>query len=158
MRSNKCTQAPWLWDRTPSKAIFAHTRVGTRIHVRLNAGTSFRRLGFLQGRTEKTYDQAQNPKRRRYSFRRHRCPGFRSGWWLIRAGQPVRFGTAAAAAPKQKLFSRSGFRTALPGTALRLERRQGQVEGRRPGALIPAVRKLAGTLNRDFDYWLCGLF
>jgi|ERR1700726_51210 len=134
---------PFLADKTQ-----AHFRSST---LSLEAGTSLlRRLN--HDRKEQTNDQHEHIKRRRYSFRRHRYSGFRSGWCLIRAGQPVRFRIATAAASKQKLFSRSGFRAALPGTALWLERREGPVKGRRPGAFFPAVRKLAGTLYGDSDY------
>jgi hypothetical protein len=57
-------------------------------------------------------------------------------------GRPLRFRAEAVAVPKQKLPSRAGFRATLPGQALRLEHRQGPIEGGRDGTIAAAFGEL----------------
>jgi len=96
---------------------------------------------------EKTDDQNENTRRCCFSIRYRRQPCARSG--RIRSGRPQGFGTAAVAVSQQKLPSRARF-GAVPGAPLRLEHRQGQVEGRRPGAITAAFGKLVRFQKRDF--------
>lgn len=57
------------------------------------------------------------------------------------AGKPQGFGTTAVVLSIPKLLSGARFRT-LSGKALRLEHREGPVEGRRRRAVAQAVREL----------------
>ena len=95
-----------------------------------------------------THGENQNTERYRDSFRRRRQPGLGAGPRHVRAGKPQGNRTTPGAVLQPKLFSRSGFRAALPETAFRMEHWEGQVEGRRPGAIAPPLQLMA-TVHRN---------
>lgn len=112
-------------------------------HVRLRRRNVLPRQGFARDwNEEKIHDENESPRRRRCSFRGHRRPGVRSGRWRIRFGTPKGLGAAAVAASLPRLRARPRIRAALPGAALRLERRQGPIERGRHRAIAAAFGEL----------------
>ena len=91
---------------------------------------------------EKPDDWTQNPGRDCCCVHRHGDADLRARCGQPLAGKPISYGTAAAAIPRQKLFSRSGFRATVPRAALRLEHRQGPVLSGWPRPIAPTVWKL----------------
>jgi len=120
-------------------------------HVRLRWRNVFPRRGFSRDwNEEKIHDENESTQRRRCSFHCHRQPSVRSGRWRIRSGKPKGSGTAAMAASLPRLRSRPRIWAALPGAALRLERRKGPVERRRDRAIAAAFGEL-GILRRNAE-------
>jgi hypothetical protein len=128
-----------------------------RFHVRLRWRNVFPMRGFSRdSNAEKTHDENQSTQRR-CSFRCHRQPGVRSGCWRVRSGKPQGFGTAGVTVSLPRLRSRPRIWAALPGAALRLERRQGPVERGRHRAIAAAFGKLAILRRHGEDENLAAL-